>query len=91
MAEKDLGKVLIKGNQALVDTMVDFYQQYFPNCYYLELLRTGREDEETYLHQAVELATLHYIPVVATNEVVFLAPEDFDAMKYVSPYMTVTL
>ena len=75
----DLGKVLIKGNQALVDTMVDFYQQYFPNCYYLELLRTGREDEETYLHQAVELATLHNIPVVATNEVVFLAPEDFDA------------
>ena len=77
--EGDLGKVLIKGNQALVDTMVDFYQQYFPDCYYLELLRTGREDEETYLHQAVELATLHNIPVVATNEVVFLAPEDFDA------------
>ena len=33
-----------------------FYQQYFPDHYYLELIRTNRDDEENYLHQAVELA-----------------------------------
>ncbi|WP_440874004.1 DNA polymerase III subunit alpha [Thalassotalea sp. PLHSN55] len=77
--EGDVGKVLIKGNTELADTMVAFYQQYFPNCYYLELIRTGRENEENYLHLAVEAAVKYDLPVVATNEVVFLTPENFEA------------
>ncbi|VEA35444.1 DNA polymerase III subunit alpha [Salmonella enterica subsp. enterica] len=27
----------------------------FPDRYFLELIRTGRQDEETYLHAAVEI------------------------------------
>ncbi|MGB1262770.1 MAG: DNA polymerase III subunit alpha [Cognaticolwellia sp.] len=77
--EGDVGKALLKGNSELVDEMIGFYQQYFANCYYLELIRTGRNDEENYLHLAVELAERHQLPVVATNEVMFLEPEDFDA------------
>ena len=77
--EGDIGKALLKGNAELVEQMVDFYQQYFPNCFYLELIRTGRQDEENYLHLAVELAYQKQLPVVATNEVVFLAEEDFEA------------
>ena len=38
-----------------------FYQQHFPDRYYLELIRTGRQDEETYLHAAVELAIANSI------------------------------
>lgn len=75
----DVGKALLKGNTTMVDTMVDFYQQYFPNNYFLELIRTGREDEENYLHLAVELALSRGLPVVATNEVVFLTEDLFDA------------
>lgn len=77
--EGDIGKALIKGNKELVDEMVQFYQQYFPNCYYLELIRTNRENEENYLHLAVELAEQTSLPVVATNEVMFISPERFDA------------
>ena len=77
--EGDIGKVLIKGNHELVEEMVDFYQTYFPDHFYLELIRTGRENEERYLHSAIELAQKHHLPVVATNEVVFLSPENFDA------------
>ncbi|MGK2232302.1 MAG: DNA polymerase-3 subunit alpha [Colwellia sp.] len=77
--EGDLGKALLKGNSEFVEEMVGFYQQYFPNCFYLELIRTGRNDEENYIHLAVELAASHNLPVVATNEVMFLSPEDFDA------------
>ncbi|REL36118.1 DNA polymerase III subunit alpha [Thalassotalea euphylliae] len=77
--EGDVGKALLKGNQALVAEMVSFYQTHFADRYYLELIRTGRQDEETYLHLAVELASAQGLPVVATNEVVFLNPEDFDA------------
>jgi len=75
----DVGKALLKGNQALVKYCIDFYQQYFPDRYYLELVRTGRPDEEIYLHYAVELAEQKSLPVVATNDVVFLAEDMFDA------------
>ncbi|RHW76054.1 DNA polymerase III subunit alpha [Colwellia sp. RSH04] len=77
--EGDIGKALIKGNQDLAKQMVTFYQQHFDNCYFLELIRTGRSDEENYLHLAVEFAEQFQLPVVATNEVVFLSPDDFDA------------
>jgi len=77
--EGDVGKALLKGNMALVDSMVSFYQEHFADHYYLELIRTGRDDEENYLHLAVELAQQKQLPVVATNEVVFLKEEDFEA------------
>ncbi|WNO61994.1 DNA polymerase III subunit alpha [Rheinheimera sp. MMS21-TC3] len=74
-----LGKALIKQNQPLVNELVAYYQQQFPNRFYLELCRTGRPDEELYIQQAVALAEQHQLPVVATNEVVFLKREDFAA------------
>ncbi|WP_224797249.1 DNA polymerase III subunit alpha [Idiomarina abyssalis] len=74
----DVGQALIKGHDSQLDIALDFYQQYFPNRYYLELVRTGRPQEEDYLHKAVALAGQTELPVVATNEVVFLKEEDFD-------------
>ncbi|MBP2845660.1 DNA polymerase III subunit alpha [Dickeya oryzae] len=75
----DIGKFLLRGNQALVEQCVAFYQQHFPQRFYLELIRTGRPDEESYLHAAIKLATAHGLPVVATNDVCFISPDDFDA------------
>lgn len=77
--EGPLGKALIKGNQASTDALVQFYQQYFPDSFFLELIRTGRPDEELYIQHAVTLAENTGLPVVATNEVVFLTPDDFSA------------
>ena len=51
----------------------------FPQRFYLELQRTGREYEGDYLHAAVTLAARTDCPVVATNEVCFLTPDEFDA------------
>ncbi|MBB1410171.1 DNA polymerase III subunit alpha [Pseudoalteromonas sp. SG44-17] len=75
----DLGKALLKGNPATVESVVSFYKQHFSDNYYIELIRTKRTQEEDYLHLAVELATVEQLPVVATNEVVFLKPENFEA------------
>ncbi|MFM5814397.1 DNA polymerase III subunit alpha [Aeromonas dhakensis] len=77
--EGDVGKFLLKGNRQMTEQCVAFYQTHFPDAYYLELLRTGRPDEEVYLHMAVNLASECALPVVATNEVVFLTADDFDA------------
>lgn len=75
----EVGRALLKGNPALVKQTLDFYQQYFPDRFYLELTRTGRPDEESYLHFALECAEQYEIPVVATNQVVFLTEDQFDA------------
>ncbi|QXW28536.1 DNA polymerase III subunit alpha [Aeromonas sanarellii] len=77
--EGDVGKFLLKGNRQMVEHCLAFYQTHFPDAYYLELLRTGRPDEEVYLHMAVAITTEFELPVVATNEVVFLTADDFDA------------
>jgi DNA polymerase-3 subunit alpha len=75
----EVGKALLKGNSDLANHCVDFYQQHFADRFYLELTRTGRADEESYLHFALELAAERDLPVVATNQVVFLSTDDFDA------------
>ncbi|WP_135456060.1 DNA polymerase III subunit alpha [Vibrio echinoideorum] len=77
--EGEIGKALLKGNRELVASSVEFYKTYFADRFYLELIRTGRPDEESYLHFALELAEQEDLPVVATNEVVFLTEDLFDA------------
>ncbi|MCG9639014.1 DNA polymerase III subunit alpha [Vibrio sp. Isolate34] len=77
--EGEIGKALLKGNRDLVASSVEFYKAHFPDRFYLELIRTGRADEESYLHFALELAEQQDLPVVATNEVVFLTEDLFDA------------
>lgn len=44
--EGDVGKALLKGNTTLAKQCAQFYQTHFPDRYYLELIRTGRPDEE---------------------------------------------
>ncbi|WP_105168881.1 DNA polymerase III subunit alpha [Pseudoalteromonas sp. T1lg23B] len=75
----DVGKALLKGNQQLALDVLAFYEQHFKDHFFLELTRTGRAQEEEYLHAAVALASERDLPVVATNEVVFLHEEDFEA------------
>jgi DNA polymerase-3 subunit alpha len=75
----DLGMMLLKGNQAAAAQITDFYKSYFPNRYYIELIRTNRINEENYLHLALDLAAHQQLPVVATNEVVFSDKYLFDA------------
>ena len=75
----DIAKKLLKENSAEAESAVSFYQEFFPNHFYLSLSRTGRPDEERYIQAALKLAEEHDLPLVATNDVVFLAPDDFEA------------
>ncbi|MEC9170930.1 MAG: DNA polymerase III subunit alpha, partial [Pseudomonadota bacterium] len=63
----------------ILDNALEFYQTHFPDRFYLELIRNGRQGEEDNLHLAVELAEQRDLPVVATNEVCFIDREGFDA------------
>ena len=75
----DVGVGLMKNNAKILDSALEFYKTHFPDRFYLELIRTGRQGEEDYLHLAVELAEQRGLPVVATNEVCFIDREGFDA------------
>ncbi len=75
----EVGRALLKGNKAIAADVAAFYQTHFPDRFYVELTRTGRADEEAYLHFALEYADQYDFPVVATNDVVFLTPDFFEA------------
>jgi DNA polymerase-3 subunit alpha len=51
----------------------------FPERLYLELTRTGRDGEEAWNNAALELAGELALPVVASNDVRFIARDDFEA------------
>ncbi|OUR85392.1 DNA polymerase III subunit alpha [Methylophaga sp. 42_8_T64] len=74
-----LGKALLNNQVEEVETIVAHWQGLFSDRLYLELIRTGREDEERYINLAIEVALKHDLPVVATNDVRFLDSEEFEA------------
>ncbi|MCP1726632.1 DNA polymerase-3 subunit alpha [Natronospira proteinivora] len=75
----DVGRALLSGRTPQAMEALSFWQARFPESYYLELIRTGREGEEDLLHASVELAANSGTPVVATNDVRFLTEDDFMA------------
>ncbi|MDH5765634.1 MAG: DNA polymerase III subunit alpha, partial [Gammaproteobacteria bacterium] len=77
--EGDVGRALLAGNTDQAEDLLNNWLQIFPDRYYLELQRTGREGEEEYIHGAVKLALAKQVPVVATNDVRFLQQSDFES------------
>lgn len=75
----DVGKKLLKENVAEIESAVAFYQEFFADHFYLALSRTGRPNEERYIQAALKLAERCDLPLVATNDVMFLNAEDFEA------------
>lgn len=75
----DVGKKLLKENVAEIESAVAFYQEFFADHFYLALSRTGRPNEERYIQAALKLAERCDLPLVATNDVMFLNTEDFEA------------
>jgi DNA polymerase III subunit alpha len=74
----DVGMALLAGRAAQAQTLLNAWMQDFPNRFYVELQRTGRENDEAYLHSAVHLAELSQCPVVATNDVRFLTLDEYE-------------
>ena len=77
--EGDIGRALLGGRTTQARQAAEFWCEHFPGSFYIELQRTGRPEEEAYLEAAVELALREKLPLVATNDVRFLLPEDFHA------------
>ncbi len=74
----EVGRALLSDN-GQARGLLDEWMAVFPGNFYLEIQRTGRRGDEDLLHASVALAREAGCPLVATNEVMFLAPEDFEA------------
>ena len=77
--EGDIAFALQKGNPKLLEEIVAPYQEHFADHFYLEINRVGRAPEAMYNEQILDFAEQTQLPVVATNHVVFMSPDDFEA------------
>ncbi len=77
--EGDIGQALLANDTLKAKQLLDFWLQYFPNRYYIELRRTGFAEQENYIDAALMLAETHALPVLATNDVRFIERDDFEA------------
>ncbi len=75
----DIGRAISLNKPALIEQTLGFYREVFPERFYFELHRTGHKGQNYYIEQAVELAQRYDLPVVATNNVRFLKPDNFEA------------
>jgi DNA polymerase-3 subunit alpha len=75
----DVGQMLITDRVHDAERRLEKWLALFPDRYYIELQRIGRDAEERYLEIAVDLASRRGIPVVATNDVRFIETQDFEA------------
>ena len=77
--EGDVGQAIRAQNVELAEEYLDAWQVLFPNRFFIELQRTDRPFEETYIGYAVKLSAEKGIPLVATNDVRFIDSSDFDS------------
>ena len=75
----EVGRTLLGAKPEQAASVLDDWLRRFPRRFYIEVHRVGRPEEQEYLVRAVRLAGEHRVPVVATNDVRFLARDDFEA------------
>lgn len=75
----DIGQALLADDETLAYQLANRWLEVFSNRFYLEIHRTGRADEVVYNERVVRLADALNIPLVATNDVRFLHPDDYEA------------
>ncbi|HEX8978450.1 MAG TPA: DNA polymerase III subunit alpha [Parasulfuritortus sp.] len=75
----DVGQALLNDAWETARTLAQEWAGLFPDRYYLEIQRNGRQDAESHLTQAVALGSELGLPVVATHTVQFPGRDDFKA------------
>ncbi|MDQ1302456.1 MAG: polymerase subunit alpha, partial [Pseudomonadota bacterium] len=74
-----LGRNLLSGPPERAERTAAACLAWFGGDFYIELQRTGRPQDNAYVEAATRFASRMGLPVVATNDVCFLKPDEFDA------------
>jgi len=78
-AHSEVGRLLAAGHRPEAVEAVRQGLQLFPDGFFLEISRIGRGEESAYEQNVLDVASETGAPLVATNAVRFLTPEDFEA------------
>src|SRR6202522_20806 len=68
----DIGQAFARGRDAEAAQCLARWQAACGDRFYLEVQRTGRQDEQVYSEAVMEMARVHGVPALATNDVRFL-------------------
>jgi DNA polymerase-3 subunit alpha len=75
----DIGHAVKMQNVPQAESYLKQWQAIFDDRFFLELQRTGRPYEESYIAQAVKFSGQFQVPVVASNDVRFMDKTDFES------------
>jgi DNA polymerase-3 subunit alpha len=75
----EIGRMLLVRGLEEAKPVLQEWVDLFGDRFYLELQRTGRQDDERCVAMTVELAKAMQVPVVATNDIMFLSADEFEA------------
>ena len=77
--EGDVGQAILAGHPNRARQLASNWAGLFPDRFYIELQRTGRDQEQQYETAALHIAASLNLPVIASNDVRFLHKADFRA------------
>ena len=77
--ESEVARVALGAGLTAAGPRLESLRRLFPDRLYLELTRTGRENEEHWVRAAMALAGEYELPVIASNDVRFLDRDGFEA------------
>ena len=75
----DVGRALLGNRGEEARRFLGRWLELFDNRFYVEVQRLGRPNEEEYLDAVLRLVAECATPIVATNDVRFVRPQDFES------------
>ena len=78
-AAGDIGQAILNNHPNRARQLIESWMGDFPDRFYMEIQRTGREQEPRIEPLALDLAARLGCPIVASNDIRFLAREDYRA------------
>ena len=78
-AKGDIGQAILNNHPNRARELTDGWMRDFPDRFYMEIQRTGRENDDRIEELALDLAARSGCPIVASNDVRFLEREDYRA------------
>ncbi|WP_394210896.1 DNA polymerase III subunit alpha [Psychrobacter piscatorii] len=77
--KSDVGQALVGSMPEKADELLTEWQAQFDDRLYFAIKRTNRSGEDAFIRAAIHSGAKHNIPIIAHNDVRFLAQDDFDA------------
>ena len=63
----------------IIEDTLSYISKIYQNKFYIEIDRTNRTNENNYINESLHFASKHSLPVVASNDVLFISETDFEA------------